>query len=140
IEEQERGLIGIGTEPKFGIGQRALLVRAPEGNVLWDCVSLVDDATVEAVRGLGGISALAISHPHYYSCMVEWSRAFGDAPVYLHESDRQWVVRDDDAIVFWHGETCALGDGLTIIRCGGHFDGASVLHWSAGADGRGALL
>ncbi|MCA1554815.1 MAG: MBL fold metallo-hydrolase, partial [Chloroflexi bacterium] len=38
------------------------------------------------------------------------------------------------------GETCALGDGLTIVRCGGHFEGACVLHWAAGAEGRGALL
>ena len=26
---------------------------------------------------LGGIAAIAISHPHYYTSMVEWSRAFG---------------------------------------------------------------
>ena len=34
----------------------------------------------------------------------------------------------------------ALGHGLTLIRCGGHFAGAQVLHWAGGADGRGALL
>jgi hypothetical protein len=67
IREQEPNLIGIGTEPKFAIGERALLVRAPGGNILWDCISFLDAATIEAVRKLGGISAIAISHPHYYS-------------------------------------------------------------------------
>src|SRR5262245_27507618 len=71
IRYKESGLIGIGIEPHFAIGQRALLVRTPKTNVLWDCVSLLDLALVEMVKGLGGISAIAISHPHYYSSMVE---------------------------------------------------------------------
>ena len=70
---------------------------------------LIDEAVVEAVKALGGISAIAISHPHYYSSMVEWSRAFGGVPIYLHAADRQWVMRPDPAIVFWDGETQAAG-------------------------------
>jgi glyoxylase-like metal-dependent hydrolase (beta-lactamase superfamily II) len=31
-------------------------------------------------------------------------------------------------------------DGLTLIRCGGHFPGSDVLHWPQGAEGRGALF
>jgi glyoxylase-like metal-dependent hydrolase (beta-lactamase superfamily II) len=140
LKFKEPGLIGIGIEPHFAIGQRALFLRAPGGNVLWDCLSLVDPAVVECLQALGGIAAIAISHPHYYSSMVEWSRAFGDVPVYLHAADRQWVMRPDPAVVFWQGETNQLGEGLTLIRCGGHFDGGTVLHWAAGAEGRGALL
>lgn len=140
IKTEEAGLTGIGSEPAFAIGQRALLVQAPDGNVLWDCISLIDDEMIRAVKQLGGISAIAISHPHYYSSMVAWSQAFGGVPVYLHAADRQWVMRPDPAIVFWEGETCELGKGLTLIRCGGHFEGGSVLHWAAGAEGRGALL
>ena len=139
LRARELGLIGIGIEPHFAIGQRALFLRTPAGNVLWDCVSLLDPAVVEAVRALGGIAAIAISHPHYYTNMVEWSQAFG-APIYLHGDDREWVMRPDDAIVFWEGETRALLPGLTLIRCGGHFPGGTVLHWAGGADGRGALL
>jgi hypothetical protein len=139
IETVEPGLIGIGTEPAFAIGQRALLVRSPGGNVLWDCISLIDDDTVAAVRGQGGIDAIAISHPHYYSSMVEWSRTF-DAPIYLHAADREWVMRPDESIHFWEGETHALGEGLTLVRGGGHFPGGTMLHWAGGADGRGALL
>src|SRR4029077_5950537 len=106
---------------------------------LWDCITLIDDATVEAVRNLGGIRAIAISHPHYYSSGVEWSLAF-DAPVHLHAADRDWVMRPDRCIDFWSGDTKSLWDGLTLIRAGVHFAGGSVLHWPAGADGRGAFL
>jgi hypothetical protein len=139
IEEVEPDLVGIGTTPAFAIGQRALLVRTPEGNLLWDCITLLDEATVAAVRALGGVSAIAISHPHYYSTMVEWAQTFG-ASIYLHRDDQEHVVRPDPAIRFWEGETLPLLGGLTLVRCGGHFAGAQVLHWPAGAAGRGALL
>jgi glyoxylase-like metal-dependent hydrolase (beta-lactamase superfamily II) len=140
LKFKEPGLIGVGTEPHFAIGQRALFLRTPKANVLWDCLSLLDEAVVEAMRALGGLSAIAISHPHYYAGMVEWSRAFGGVPVYLHAADRHWVMRPDSAVVFWDGETKTLTDGLTLVRCGGHFDGGTVLHWADGAAGRGALL
>jgi hypothetical protein len=39
--------------PAFAIGQRALLVHTPNGNILWDCLSLIDAATVELVVILG---------------------------------------------------------------------------------------
>jgi hypothetical protein len=125
--------------PTFAIGQRALLIRTPNGNVLWDCISLIDDATITAIKAMGGLAAIAISHPHFYTTMVEWSRAF-DAPVHLHAADRQWIMRGDPALKFWDGETMALLPGLTLIRGGGHFQGGTMLHWAAGAGGRGALL
>src|SRR6185437_3291198 len=65
IRFEEPGLIGIGMEPHFAIGQRALFVRTPRGNILWDCVPLLDEAVVEMIKALGGLSAIAISHPHY---------------------------------------------------------------------------
>src|SRR5947207_4740257 len=49
-------------------------------------------------------------------------------------------MRPDNAIVFWEGESRTLAEGLTLVRCGGHFDGGTVLHWAGGAEGRGALL
>ncbi|HEU4649297.1 MAG TPA: hypothetical protein VFS33_09575, partial [Gemmatimonadales bacterium] len=125
--------------PTFAIGQRALLVRDPVFPMLWDCLTVLDDAAVAAIDAAGGIRAIAISHPHYYGTMVEWARAF-DVPVYLHEADREWVMRPDPRIKFWRGDTLRLADGLTLIRCGGHFPGGTVLHWARGAGGRGALL
>jgi glyoxylase-like metal-dependent hydrolase (beta-lactamase superfamily II) len=140
IETIEPNLTGIGTVPSFAIGQRALLVQTPNGNVLWDCISLLDDTTVEAVNALGGISAIAVSHPHTVGSLVEWSHAFGNAPIYWHADNRQWVMRPDPAFEFWDGETCEIMDGITLVRCGGHFEGSTVLHWSQGSEGRGALL
>ena len=134
------GLIGIGTTPVFAIGQRALLLRTGAGNVLWDCISFIDDATLEIVQALGGIAAIAISHPHFYASMVEWSRAFDRAPIYLHAADKQWVVHPDTAVTFWDDQTRQLAPGVTLLRCGGHFAGGTVLHWGDGAGGKGALL
>jgi glyoxylase-like metal-dependent hydrolase (beta-lactamase superfamily II) len=140
LRAEEPALIGLGIDPPFAIGQRALFVRHPGGNLLWDCLPLLDDALVEALRALGGLAGVAISHPHYYASMVEWSRAFGGVPVYLHADDRRWVMRPDRCLVFWEGETRPLADGLTLIRCGGHFAGGTVLHWASGAEAQGALF
>ena len=49
-------------------------------------------------------------------------------------------MRSDQAIKLWEGETQELFSGATLIRVGGHFPGGTVLYWSAGADGKGALL
>lgn len=132
-------LYGIGIEPAFAIGQRALLISHPNGNVLWDCIPLLDPGLVELIHGIGGISAIAISHPHYYSSMVEWAQAF-DCDVLLHLDDRAWVQRSDRRLVFWEGDQHQIADGLTLIRCGGHFDGGTVLHWRQGANGKGVVL
>lgn len=139
IEEIEPGLHRIKSEPKVGIGQYAFLVQSSAGNVLWDCITLLDDDTIAAVKALGGIKAIAISHPHYHSSLVEWSKAF-DAPVYIHSGNREWVTRPDPAVVLWEGATRPLVEGMTVVHCGGHFEGATVLHWGHGAEGRGVVL
>jgi glyoxylase-like metal-dependent hydrolase (beta-lactamase superfamily II) len=139
LEEEAPQLLGIGPEPEFGIGQRALLLRSPHGNLLWDCISLLDDKTVAEVKARGGIRAIAISHPHFYSSMVEWAEYF-DAQIFLHAKDRQWVMRKSARVEFWKGTTLAFWDNIALVHCGGHFEGGTVLHWPAGANGKGALL
>lgn len=139
VKQEEPNLLSIGMEPSFGIGQRAFLVLNPKGNVLWDCLPLFDDGLVKLLNAVDGISAIAISHPHYYATMVEWSRAF-DAPVYLHSADRQWVMRPEGCLEFWEGESRLFAGDCTLIRCGGHFDGGTVFHWPDGAGGKGVLL
>ena len=138
-QQLEPGLLGVATTPDFAIGQRAFVVRTPAGNVLWDCISLIDEATVDIIRALGGLRAIAISHPHYYTTLVEWSRAF-DAPVLIHEGDRQWVARQDDAVTFWDDAVHELVPGVRLVHCGGHFAGSAMLQWDGGAGGRGVLL
>jgi len=139
IREIEPNLIGIGTEPAFGIGQRALLVKTNDGNVLWDPISYIDSQTIEEIYRHGGIAAISVSHPHFYSSMVEWSHAFDHAPIVLPEADRQWIMRPDDAMVFFKNET-QIFPGINVLRCGGHFPGSSVLVWQSGANGKGVLF
>ena len=140
IVQEEPNLHSINTEPKFGIGQRAFLIQTSEGNILWDCVGLIDEPTTKAIQALGGIQEIAISHPHYYTAMIEWSRAFGNPPIHIHEAERPWVMRPDPAVHFWSGESLSLRGGTRLIRTGGHFEGYQVLHWPAGAGGKGCLM
>ncbi|MGN6157359.1 MAG: MBL fold metallo-hydrolase [Devosia sp.] len=140
LREVEPGLLGIGSSPQIAIGERALVIQRPEGGVMWDCTPLITDAALRAIEAKGGIKAIAISHPHFYATMVDWSRALGGVPIYLHEDNRDWVMRPDPAIEFWSGESKRLAEGITLVRTGGHFPGSTVLHWADGASGKGVLM
>jgi len=139
VRELEPGLLGITVDPPVGIGQQAHLVRTPGGNVLWDPPGFVDDAAAGRLHALGETVAIAASHPHMFGAQVEWSRALGGVPVLVSEPDAGWVARPDPAIETWR-DACEPVAGVRLVRLGGHFPGSAVLHWPAGADGRGVLL
>jgi len=139
IAEIEPDLFGITVEPKVGIGQQTHLVRTPAGNLLWDPVGYLDDEAVGRVRELGEVAAIAASHPHMFGVQVEWSKALGGVPVLVSEADASWVQRPDAAIQTWSGRY-EVAPGLTLHQVGGHFPGSSVVHWTAGAGGKGVLL
>lgn len=132
----EPGLTSITTKPSFAIGQSAYIVETKDFRLLWDCIPFFDDATITSIKEMGGLDAIALSHPHYYSTQVEWAEMF-DCPIYIHEDDQEWVQRSSDRIVFWSGDSLKLHNGLTIHRLGGHYRGGAVLHW---AEGKGLLL
>jgi glyoxylase-like metal-dependent hydrolase (beta-lactamase superfamily II) len=134
FEQVEPGVTRIVSEPNFGIGQQAYLIETPAGNILWDCIALIDDDTIAEIQRRGGIVGIAISHAHYYTTMIEWSRALGDVPIWLHGANRGWVMYQDDAIEYWNEDTIEPLPGITVIRTGGHFPGGMVLH-RAGIDG-----
>lgn len=118
------------TEPKCGIGQRCVLIKTPLGNVLWDCITLLDDETITTIKSLGGLRAIVISHPHYYSTHVEWARAF-QCPVYLAAEDREWTTQMSTHQVFLSETVTELQiDGkpseVQVIKLGGHFPGSFV--------------
>jgi hypothetical protein len=138
LRVEEPDLIGVGIEPAFGIGQRALLVRTPQGNVLWDCIALLDETARSEITDLGGIDTICLSHPHFYGANIDIADAFG-ARVLLPRADQGWIQRRSPRIELFDDEVEPV-PGLTLARIGGHFDGAAVLHWPAGAEGRGALL
>ena len=122
-------IYAIYTTPHFAIGQRAHLIRTPNGNILWDCITNLDASTIDLIQHLGGIKAIAISHPHYFSTIVEWSKAFGNVPVYVNALDAQWLGRTSESIHLWKEQQLDLWDGIKLIRSGGHFPGACVLYW-----------
>jgi hypothetical protein len=55
VRDEEPNLTGIGIDPSFTIGQRALLVQTDAGNVLYDCISLIDDDAIAEIERRGGI-------------------------------------------------------------------------------------
>lgn len=139
IREVEAGLLGIGVQPSFGIGQRALVVATDAGQVLWDPPGFIDEAAIDAVRRRGPLLVVTASHPHFYGVAVEWAHAFPGARVLLPEADAQWLMRPDPSVRHWRAAV-DVAPGVRLIQCGGHFAGSAVLHWTAGAEGRGVLL
>jgi glyoxylase-like metal-dependent hydrolase (beta-lactamase superfamily II) len=139
VRREGDGPWGVGIEPAVGIGQRALLVPGDGGNVMWDCVGYIDDGLVAAVAERGGVAAIAISHPHFYGVAVEWSAAFGDAPIYIHAADREWWPRDGN-VVFWDGDTREILPGRVLVNCGVHFAGGQVLWARDDGAGRPAVF
>lgn len=133
-------VLSLDIAPTFAIPQRAAFIPARGAHVLWETLSLVTDAAVAELKARGGVDVIAISHPHFYAAMVEWSEALGEVPILLHAADRDWVRRPSPAIEFWDGDRHALGAGLTLVRVGGHFPGSTVLHWHEGPHGGGALF
>ncbi|RDL33171.1 Uncharacterized protein BP5553_08610 [Venustampulla echinocandica] len=122
------------TEPRVGIGQRAILIKTPVGNVLWDCITYLDSATVEWINSLGGLGAIVISHPHYYTTHLLWAEAF-DCPVYVSSEDKEWLCRLDDpskprrrfiADPELDIEIKGQKTGIKILKLGGHFPGSLV--------------
>jgi Metallo-beta-lactamase superfamily len=138
LAELEPGLTGIRVTPDVGIGQCSLLVATPGGNLLWEPSGYLDDAVAEQVEAAGGVAAIAASHPHMYGVQLEWSRRFGDAPVYVADADRAWLQRDGEAVRFWDDRREVL-PGVVLHRIGGHFPGSAVARLTA-RDGRGVVL
>ena len=49
-------------------------------------------------------------------------------------------VGPDFADEFPDGDAAATEAHATLVRTGGHFEGGTVMHWAAGAGGKGAIL
>lgn len=140
VFDTEDGVRTMHVEPGFGIGQRAFLVPHAGGHLMWECLSPVTDAAVAQLESLGGVTGIAISHPHFYTSMVEWSEALGNVPVYLHAEDRTWVQRPSENIRFWEGRQLELAENLTLVHLGGHFPGSAGLWWKDGPRPGGSLF
>lgn len=130
-DENDGRIWSIFSTPQVAIGQRAIFIQTESGNVLWDCISLLDQETIDFINSRGGLVAIAISHPHFYSTHLEWAREF-QCPVYLAYEDQEWLNRDDqeNRRVFFKDETQNILPDVNMVKVGGHFPGSSVLHWN----------
>ena len=129
-DKVEKRMTSIHTEPKFAIGQRCVLLETPAGNVLWDCITYLDQETVDFIRAKGGLKAIVISHPHYYTSHLDWAKTF-DCPVYFSLEDVEWVSQPDPdgRRNLIEGTFEDIIDGVEAIKVGGHFPGSLVLLW-----------
>lgn len=107
VERLEPDLHGVIVTPRLGINQRGLLLRRPEGNLLFDPPGFLDAECIAAIAALGGVSVIASSHPHLTGASIQWSHAFGGAPVLVAADDAEWIRRPDPVIERWSGE-CEL--------------------------------
>ena len=124
--EVSSGLYELQMMPSFAIGQRALLVTTPQGNVLWDCIALLNDPTIAFIKSKGGLRAIAFSHPHYYTTMNEWAEVF-NCPILIHQQDEPWIFNRGPHVRLWSGAEEPLWEGMKLLHVGGHFPGSSVL-------------
>ncbi len=138
VAEVEPDLYELTTVPDLGIGQHSLLLRTPTGNLLWDPTGFVNEIAAEQVRALGGAAFVVASHPHMFGAQTGWARLL-DATVLVAQADRGWVQREDPRIQTFTGDVELL-PGVTLRTIGGHFPGSAIVHWDAGAEGRGVVL
>lgn len=138
IEDREPGLFALRVTPRLGIGQTCYLVCTEAGNLLFDVPAYIDAEAIARVRELGGITAIAASHPHMFGTQLEWSAAFDGAAVFVCRADVDWVQRTSPAITTYFHEAAPLPD-VQLRRTGGHFPGSAVAVWP-GEDGAGVML
>lgn len=116
----------------------AMVIVTQHGIAIWDCNAVLMPQIVDAIHSLqhvyGNLPLLgiAISHPHFYTTGMTWAKAL-NTKVIISSSDKEWWQRtrgkrnDDEAqrLVFFDEERYTMAKGLTIVRCGGHFDGST---------------
>ena len=135
LREEEPDLLGDGSTRRRHRPAGAAGAHAG-GNVLWDCVPCSttprrDDPPSSAAsprsacRTRTSTGSTSIADAFDAPCTSPRGPAVGPAAITAGGALRR------------RGRPVP---GLTIARIGGHFDGAAVLHWPAGSEGRGALL
>ncbi|MGF1502763.1 MAG: MBL fold metallo-hydrolase [Paracoccaceae bacterium] len=111
--------------PKFGLGATGWLTTRDDGNVMFESCPWYSADALEQIRSLGGIRALAASHPHGYGALWQLQRVF--APILtIHRAD---IPYSKAFRVTWPADDVhEIAPGLTLHHVGGHYEGHSVLH------------
>ena len=125
--------------PGFAIGSARSSSLSRDGCVMWDCIPLATREAVDHVSSLGGLRSIAVSHPHYYGAVADWSEASAGCRSICMATIANGSCARTPASCRGPGQP-QISDDIALVRTGGHFAGGTILHWRAGADGRGALL
>lgn len=129
-DDYDKRIWSIWTEPAFAIGERAMFLETPAGNILWDCVANLDQLTVDFINSNGGIKAMLVTHRHFWTTRLDWAKEF-DCPLYLSVEESGWLCREDkDKRVKWITViTEEIFTDVAAVKLGGHFPGSLILHW-----------
>lgn len=131
-DQQDERVCFILTEPSTGIGQTPILIKTSRATYMWDCNAFLSENLFNQLTTMQPpLKAIAISHPHFFSTSLTWSRCL-KVPLILAAADKHWFQRLSDVKegeIEWVHNVASLEDGVTMIQCGGHFPGSSVLHW-----------
>lgn len=94
----------------------------------------VTKAQRSQIDAKGGLKAIVVSHPHYYTTYAIWAQVF-NCPIYISSDDQEWLCQKpptSQTLRFIQGPagtTEEILPGVTAIKTGGHFPGSLVLHW-----------
>lgn len=115
-------------------------IRAPESPLLARAITWkASKQTYLTVRFLVDRDRVADAYRAY--AYFRWLDDRLDAGEMSAAECAAFVRRQQDYVErLYAGDALDLGDGVTLVRLGGHFTGGTVLHWAGGADGRGAVL
>ena len=123
----------------FAINQRAFLVLTPTGNILWDCVALLDAATEALMRGSAG-SRPSRSRIRTITPACRTGRRLSTRRSFCMRPIASGSCGSLPAAPLL-GRRRARNPPLDHTDPSRRpFAGSTVLHWGATADGAGALL
>jgi hypothetical protein len=73
---------------KFAIGERAMLLQTPDGNILWDLIAFLDSGTVSLVCNIIDFGLVARGLTPQDQCSRRAESDCHLAPTLLHDTPR----------------------------------------------------
>ena len=130
VREVAEGLWAFTTTPALGLAGTGWLLTRPKGNVAFEAAPYYSRAMLDRIAQLGGIAALAASHPHGYGALFQLQRAFEPPVVAIHKDDLAYTKAF--AVTAPYDDTLELAPGFTLHHVGGHYAGQAALLRRAG--------
>ena len=113
------------TTPALGLAGTGWLLVRPEGNTAFEGAPFYDDAALDRIAALGGVTWLSGSHAHGYGALWQLQARFRPE-LAIHKDDLHMTKAF--AVTTPYDETHPLAPGLTLHHVGGHYEGQAALH------------